>query len=101
MITHCALVALEGHGLHATFDRIVKPPREVFAQLQVVRIKGKSCLAVGLCLSELLVYFSACLAVVGLTLWTSGCLERVAGHVKPALLVAGDASLTVAAFTHS
>src|SRR5918998_1136674 len=91
---------LKGHRLDAPAYGIVEPPLKILTYCLILGVEDEPAVPVGHRLGELLGCLLARLAVDCPALGAGGRLNRVASHVKPALLVTSDAPLAVAASTH-
>ena len=89
------LVAIEGAPSYGAAHGVLEPLIEVLCDGHVLFLEEEPLVPVRLGLGEFLVYFSARLTVERLALWSHGCWDRVAGHVEPALLVAGYPAFSV------
>src|SRR5918993_3266828 len=90
------LVANEGALSDGAAHGVVKPPLKVLAHGLVFHVEDQTLVPFGHGLRQLLRRLRPRFAVDGLALRFRSRLDRVAGHVKPSLLVEADAPLAVA-----
>jgi hypothetical protein len=97
IVTHHTFVTIVGHGLDAALLRVLKPPMQIIAELEVLGIEGEASIPVSKCPGQLVCDLFAGLAVERRALALTAHIHGDLG-APPTVRPLVDAAFAVAAF---